>query len=141
MLSMLNVIKRWLNMRNDARENAFKLIFESLFHECDVELSKENLVELKKEDDKVFFENILSNFETHKTELKEKIETHLKNYDYSRIFKIDLALIYLSLTEICYCETPKAVAINETLEIAKKYSTEKSSKFINGLISAIINDK
>lgn len=125
-------------MRNDARENAFKLIFESLFHEVDETLSKENLTELKKEEDKQFFEDIIKNFNLHKEELKVEIEKHLKNFDYSRVFKVDLALIYLALTEIEFCGTPKAVAINEAIEFSKKYSTEKSSKFINGLISAII---
>lgn len=126
-------------MRNDSRENAFKLIFEGLFHECDISLSSENLTELKKEDDKIFFEQIMKAFEENKESLKVEIEQHLKNFEYSRVFKIDLALIYLALTEIKFCQTPKAVAINETLELAKKYSTEKSSKFINGIVSAIIN--
>ena len=126
-------------MRNDARENAFKLIFEGLFHDVDTELSLPNLTELKKEDDKKFFEDITTSFNLHKDELKTDIEAHLKNFDYSRVFRVDLALIYLALVEIKYCETPKAVAINEALDLAKKYSTEKSSKFINGLISAIIN--
>ncbi len=126
-------------MRNDARENAFKLIFEGLFHDVDAELSLPNLTELKKEDDKKFFEDITTSFNLHKEELRTEIEAHLKNFDYSRVFRVDLALIYLALTEIKYCETPKAVAINEALDLAKKYSTEKSSKFINGLISAIIN--
>lgn len=126
-------------MRNDARENAFKLIFEGLFHDCDKSLSQENLAELKKEDDKKFFEDIMSAFETNRNTLKIEIEKHLKNFDYDRLFKVDLALIYLALTEIEYCKTPKAVAINEALELAKKYSTEKSNKFINGLVSAIIN--
>ena len=128
-------------MRNDARENAFKLIFEGLFHDCDAELSKENLTVLKKEEDQKFFEAIMTAFEAHKEELKDEIEKHLKNFDYTRLFKIDLAIIYITLTEIEFCETPKAVAINEALELAKKYSTDKSSKFINGLVSAIINEK
>lgn len=128
-------------MRNEVRENAFKLIFEGLFHECDVELSKDNLVELKKEDDIGFFNAIMTAFEENQQTMQQEIENNLKNYSYSRVFKVDLALIYLALTEIKYCQTPKAVAINEVLEIAKKYSTEKSSKFINGLISAIINEK
>ena len=127
-------------MRKDARENAFKLIFESLFHDFDKELSKDNLTELKKEEDKQFFESILSSFETDKETLKEQIEKHLKNFEYDRLFKIDLALIYLALTEIEFCGSPKAVAINESLGLAKKYSTEKSSRFINGIVSAIINE-
>lgn len=127
-------------MRNDSRENAFKLIFEGLFHECDITLSSENLIELKKEEDKIFFEQIMKAFEENKESLKLDIESHLKNFEYSRVFKIDLALIYLALVEIKFCDTPKGVAINESLELAKKYSTEKSSKFINGIVSAIISE-
>ena len=81
----------------------------------------------------------MKNFNEHKELLKEEIEKHLKNFEYDRLFKIDLAIIYLAVTEIKFCETPKAVAINEALELAKKYSTGKSSKFINGLVSAIVN--
>jgi len=77
----------------------------------------------------------------HKAEMQKQIEEHLNNFDYSRVFKIDLALIYLALTETLYCGTPKAVAINEAVELSKKYSTDKSSKFVNGLISAIIENK
>ncbi len=138
-------------MRNDARKNAFLMIFERFFHETDKELTFQSLeqgqkdgieyCELKKQEDIEFFENIMSAFEGHGEELKEKIEKHLKNFSYDRLFKVDLALIYLVLCEVCYCQTPRAVAINEALEIAKKYSTEKSSKFINGIVSAIINEQ
>ncbi len=127
-------------MRSDARENAFKLIFEGLFHEADEELSKENLKPLKKQEDIEFFETIVLKFAENQTVMQQKIEAHLKNFEYDRVFKVDLALIYLALTEILYCKTPKAVAINEALELSKTYSTEKSSKFINGIVCAIIND-
>lgn len=125
-------------MRKTARENAFKLVFEGLFHEPDELLSSENLQELKKEDDKKFFDDIMNAFHQHKDELRQKIEENLKNFSYDRLFKIDLAIVYVALTEILYCATPKAVAINEALELAKTYSTPKSHKFINGLVSAII---
>lgn len=127
-------------MRKDARENAFKLIFEGLFHDCDELLSKENLTVLKKAEDEKFFKQIMENFNNHKDELKEMIEANLKNFEYDRLFKVDLALIYLALTEICFCQTPKPVAINEALELAKEYSTDKSNKFINGLLSAILSE-
>ena len=127
-------------MRRNARENAFKLIFESLFHTVDKDLSQENLEILKKQEDAEFCNEIYAAFEKNQESLKEKIETNLKNYEYSRVYKVDLALVYLALTEILFCKTPQAVAINETLNLAKKYSTEKSSKFINGLLSAILKN-
>ncbi len=127
-------------MRKDARVNAFILIFEGLFHDCDENLSKDNLKELKKEDDQKFFEEIMSAFKDHREEIKQMIEKHLQNFEYDRLFKVDLALITLATTEILFCNTPKAVAINEALEIAKKYSTSKSHKFINGILSAMVKE-
>lgn len=127
-------------MRREARESAFKLIFETLFKEAEEETMIEVTAPLKKEEDKKFCEELFSQYENHKLELDEKIKEHLTNFDISRVFRIDLALVYLALTEIFFLKTPKAVAINEVLEISKKYSTQKSGKFINGLLSAILKD-
>ncbi len=125
-------------MRREARESAFKLIFETLFKGTEEETIIEVTSPLKKEEDKKFCEEIFEMYNSHKNELDEKIKTHLKNFDISRVYRIDLALVYMALTEIEYCQTPKAVAINEALEISKKYSTNESSKFINGLLSSIL---
>ena len=59
-------------------------------------------------------------------------------YKLDRVYKIDLALAYEAVTEIKYLNTPPAVAINEVIELAKAYSTEKSPKFLNGLLSAYL---
>ena len=125
-------------MRREARESAFKLIFETLFKETEEETFIEVTSPLKKEEDKKFCEKIFEEYNLHKNELDEKISSHLKNFTLSRVYRIDLALVYMALTEIFYLETPKAVAINGALEISKKYSTQESSKFINGLLSSIL---
>ena len=95
---------------------------------------------MKKEEDKIFAQDIVKSFEEHREELTQLISSHLIGYEIDRVYKIDLALMYLSLTEIKYICTPFQVAINETLTIAKKYSTIKSSKFINGVLSSILKD-
>ena len=128
-------------MRREARESAFKLIFETLFKDAEEETLIEVTSPLKKEEDKEFCEKLFSLYEQHREELEEIIKKNLTNFDISRVFRIDLALVYLALTEIYYVGTPKAVVINEVLEIAKKYSTFKSSKFINGLLSAIMENE
>ncbi len=134
---MLNAIKRW-RMRREAREGAFKLIFETLFKDAEEETLIEVTSPLKKEADKAFCKEIFDKYLSHKEELDEVIKKNLTNFDFDRVYRIDLALVYLALAEIKYLDTPKPVAIDEVLEIAKKYSTFNSSKFINGLLSAII---
>ena len=125
-------------MRRDARESAFKLIFETLFKDAEKETLDEVTSPLKKEADVKFCEDIFSAYMEHREELESEVASHLQNFDLSRVYRVDLALIYLALTEIKYLSTPKAVAMNEVIEISKKYSTSDSKKFINGILSAIM---
>ena len=125
-------------MRNDARQLAFQLIYERLF--VKQHFDEEFFAILTKDEDKQFSSNIISSYETNKDQLKEIVSKHLIGYEIDRVYKVDLALIYEALTEILYLKTPKQVAINEVINLAKKFSTEKSSKFINGVLSSIIRD-
>ena len=128
-------------MRTQAREKAFQLIFERLFVKENYGFDEEFFASLKKNEDVDFAKELILNFEENKTSLEEMVSKNLVNYELSRVYKVDLALIYLALTEINYCNTPPQVVINETLEIAKRFSTEKSSRFINGVLSSILKSK
>lgn len=128
-------------MRSFARELAFQLIFERLFVKKEYTFDEEFFVSLKKEEDKDFAKDIINNFDKNREDLSDLISSHLIGYELDRVYKIDLALMYEALTEIFYLSTPPQVAINEVLELSKRYSTIKSSKFINGVLSSILKDK
>ena len=71
--------------------------------------------------------------------INDIISTHLKGYTIERLYKIDLAIIMLAVVELKFIkETPKEVVINQAVELAKKYSTEKSPRFINGVLADIV---
>ena len=124
-------------MRRDARITAFTLIFEKLFTSCD-EFDSELIDNMSKLEDRQFARDLISSFEENRESLTEIISKYLTGYSIDRVYKIDLALIYTALCEIKYQNVPKQVAINEAVEIAKVYSTEKSPKFIHGVLSSII---
>ena len=128
-------------MRAFARETAFKLIFERLFVKENYDFNEEFFASLKKEEDKEFAIEVLTNYLQNKETLTEMIKQNLIGYEIDRVYKIDLALMLEALTEIFYIKTPERIAINEVVELAKKYSTEKSSRFINGVLSAILRKK
>ena len=127
-------------MRRDARELAFKLIFERLFVKNENTFDEEFFALLKKEEDKNFAREIVSNFENNRDYLKSLISSHLVGYEIDRVYRVDLALMFECLTEIIYSDVPVQVAANEVVSLAKMYSTEKSGKFINGVISSIVKD-
>ncbi len=125
-------------MRSFAREIAFKLIFERLFVKNNYTFDEEFFASLKKEEDKDFAKNIVIKFENNREFLMTLISNNLIGYEIDRVYKTDLALMLEALTEVYYLQTPTQIAINEVLNLAKKYSTEKSSRFINGVLSSII---
>ena len=130
-------------MRKEAREIAFKLIFLSEFNnETDVELSFMSASEgynLTAED-KSFANSMLEAYTIHKTEIKQQLESKIKDYELARVYKVDLALLEMALTEIEFIKTPAKIVINEILELAKVYSTENSVKFINGVLATLLKD-
>mgnify|MGYP002516849677 CR=1 FL=1 len=66
------------------------------------------------------------------------ILSKLKNWTIERIFKIDLAILSRAIYEILFIDNiPVKVSANEAVELAKKYSTEKSYSFVNGVLATI----
>ena len=124
-------------MRSEARVAAFKIIFSSLFEEA---LSAKEIVlnETQLNDkDELFATELIDAFEKNQSFIENTIKNVLVGYEINRIYKVDLALIYLAAAEIKYIKTPKPVVVNEVLEIAKKFSTENSQKFVNGVLAKI----
>ena len=65
------------------------------------------------------------------------LQGHLEHWDISRVNPIDRCLLRMGIAEILYAEeVPTKVTINETIELAKRYSTEESPKFVNGILDA-----
>ena len=131
-------------MRKLAREIAFEIIFGSEFNkQFDVELSfvsALNEVEIS-EEDKQFAKNLVNLYFENENEILGIISQKVEKYELDRVYKVDLALLKLAVTEIIfYKKTPIAVVVNEILELAKRYSTENSVKFLNGVLAGAIKD-
>lgn len=70
----------------------------------------------------------------------ELLKTNAENWDIERIATLDKVLLLLAVTELTACpDIPVKVTINETIELAKRYSTDKSGTFINGILDAIVS--
>lgn len=74
----------------------------------------------------------------HRDWTREEITRRLKNWDYDRVALIDRLILQMMMVEMVYLEdVPPKVSITEGVEIAKKYSTEESSAFINGVLDSL----
>ncbi len=93
----------------------------------------------KSEED--FYKNLVTSIEKNWKRIIDLILPKLQNWDLERIFLIDKIIMAMAINEINFLNIPASIAINEYIEIAKIYSTSKSSKFINGIVNKIFIEK
>ncbi|GAA5220712.1 transcription antitermination factor NusB [Membranihabitans marinus] len=99
--------------------------------------------EFKPDEDtiKIYGETLLNDVIDHFAEYEKRLVPYLKNWDVDRIAIIDQILIKMALSEfIAFASIPTKVTLNEYVEIAKMYSTDKSKDFINGILDAVLKD-
>ena len=129
-------------MRSDAREAAFKIIFADLFGGDGKKGFRAAIYkELKLKDEEcAFAEGLVNAVFSHKDALMEEISAHVTRFADYRIYPADKAVLLLALAEIRYCDdVPPVVSVSEAAAVARKYSTEKSADFVNGVLGGIIN--
>ena len=125
------------------------MIYEGLFNkERDVERSfslfenEEEILGDSKltQDDEMFVKQLVCLYEANSEHIDAMIKNNLFGYEPERLFKVDMALLCLAVAEIYHYKTSPAIVVNEVVEISKKYSTEKSAKFINGILGSILKE-
>lgn len=130
--------------RSLAREEAFKLLYS-------LEIQKENLdeqlemyfenEEITEQEIKDYIAGVVKGIENNISDIENKISENLKkDWKIERISKINLVLLKLAIYEILYTETPYKVAINEAIEISKKYGDDNSPNFVNGILASVVKE-
>lgn len=126
--------------RSTAREHLFQLTFEQLFSEDknDVTLEAYLMDASLTESDKQYVRKAYDGIYTHLDELKDIVAKYSNGFNIDRIYKPDLAAMIVSVYEMKYVpEVPAAVSINEAVELVKRYSTEKSKSYVNGVLASV----
>lgn len=136
-------------MRKISREVLFKLVFAKRFGDNTESLNDEELLNvvinemgIKIEDVDVSYvlealKTIVSNFDSY----VELVNEVVPKYKSSRIYNVDLVVMVLAVFEAKVNELNKKIAISEAVKLVKKYSTDRSIKFVNGVLSTILKDE
>lgn len=127
-----------MKKRSEEREQAFCLLFQSLFNtDENFEIYEENIESVGD-----YARSIALGVEEKKDNLDELIEKYSKGWKVKRLPKINLAILRLAAYEILFVDdVPESVAINEAVELAKKYSGESDYSFINGVLGALVKSE
>ena len=134
--------------RREIREHLLRLLFLKEFHEAD-EIEEQNQLyfdvllpnEGKGVDDAKEVMERYDKLKTYLPEIDSKLITEMQKWNLKRVGIVERNLLRLATFEVLYDEIPSAVAINEAVELAKKYGEESSPSYINGILGAIVKAK
>ncbi|MCI8496910.1 MAG: transcription antitermination factor NusB [Clostridiales bacterium] len=127
--------------RREAREQAFILIFEHSFREEGLDEIIADAVEARCLTPDEFAVAAAKGVDAHQDELDGVIEQYSRKWEKNRISRVALSLLRLAVYEMRFSdEVPVGVAINEAVELSKKYAGEEDASFINGILGGIARD-
>ena len=121
--------------RKIARAHAMKLIYEWEMGGDGGEDTRINLLGVEPgERESQFMNRMFEGVVANQEELDQRISGHLRSWTIERLSKVDLAILRLGAYELMLGEVPAGVAINEAVELANQFSSEKAGSFINGVL-------
>ena len=129
-------------MRNAAREAALNIIFARQFNTDNMDALKKKIYKqfALEEDDLLFSADLVATVEEHYDELLSEIEGACHHYRADRINPMDKTILLIAMAEIKYFDDiPPVVSVSEAAGLARKYSTDTSADFVNGVLAGVIN--
>lgn len=129
--------------RRIVREKVLQILYAYELNDVSLQpLSLEILSEVTDETDKAFAKHLTKAVLANVEELDNRIIQRVTNWEMNRIALIDKILLRIGICELLHFpDIPPKVSINESIEIAKEYSTAGSAKFINGILDAVLDEE
>ncbi len=128
--------------RRESREQAFALLFEKLFNDAPVAELAASAMEARDTATTGFALQIAEGAEANLAAIDDTIAAHSHNWSANRISRVARSVMRLAVYEMLYDEDiPVSVAINEAVELAKKYGGDEDASFINGVLGSIAREQ
>ncbi len=130
--------------RSEAREAVFTQVFQFATQRDNMDEALKYLLEEipECEQNLGYITEVTNGILEHEQEIIDEINKHLKpGWTFKRLSKSTRTILKIAIYEIKYCDdVPHKVAINEAVELAKKYCDEKEPKFVNGLLGSVLRN-
>ena len=127
--------------RKTARAQAMKLIYEWEMGGAGGAETRINLLEINPDEPESDFMNALvEGVQNHVSTLDEQLKKHIRGWSLDRLTRVDLSILRLGAYELMYSSIPESIAINEAVNLANLYSTDKAGAFINGILGSLVRD-
>lgn len=128
--------------RNESRIVIMTILYQILMYQNNnIAYNLDDVINDNLEIDNEFVKQMVKGVLGNKEALEEIANKHLKDWKVNRLGLTDQAILYLGIYELLYTDTPEVVAINEAVELAKKYSDDKVKNMINGVLDKVYHEK
>ena len=128
--------------RSELREIALKVIYQVyIFQNSNTEYDINELIKEQLEVKNEFVEELVENVIKLQKDISNLANKYLVDWNIDRLSKVDKAILSIGIYELVYTDTPSVVAINEAVELSKKYSDEKVTKMLNATLDKIYHNE
>ena len=128
--------------RSEARIKIMTILYQiNVYNENKIDYDLNKVIEKNLEFDNEFVKDIVFGITTYQKEIDDLANKYLNNWNIKRLGNTDQAILRMGIYELIYTDTPDIVAINEAIELSKKYSDLKVSKMINGVLDKVYKNK
>lgn len=128
--------------RSELREVIMKVIYQTyILDKTKNNYDVDDLIKEQLEIENDYVRDCINGIIKNQKEINKLANKHMNNWTIDRLNKVDQAIISLGIYELMYTDTPSIVAINEAIELSKKYSEEAVTKMINGVLDKIYHEE
>lgn len=128
--------------RSELRNIIIKILYQvNIYKDSNISYDLDDVIKEQLEIDNNFVRESIEGVFSHQDEIISLSNKYLKNWDYFRLSKVDQAILSLAIYELMWSDVPSLVAINEAIELAKKYSDDPVVKMINGVLDKIYHEE
>lgn len=128
--------------RSELREIIMKVIYQTyILNTTKNDYKIEDLIKEQLEVENEYVNTCVQGIKEHQKEIDKLANKYMNNWTIDRLNKVDKAILSLGIYELMYTNTPSVVAINEAIELSKKYSEEAVTKMINGILDKIYHEE
>ena len=132
-----------MGKRRDGREAAVQYLFQRDLNSPDEKTSLEDFWQLRPatKSTRVFGDELIQGVLANQPAIDERIQKCVANYELNRIAAVDRNILRVAIYEMLFCkDVPPVVSINEAIEIAKRFGSDESGRFVNGVLDRIRHD-
>ena len=128
--------------RSELREIIIKVLYQVyILESTDTKYDIKSLIKEQLEVENDFVNDTIDGIIKNQEEISSLANKYLVDWNIERLSKVDKAILSLGIYELKYTDTPSVVAINESIELSKKYSDEKVTKMINAALDKIYHNQ